>query len=98
METTYTVIPGDICLKIAAQFGITLEELYARNPQVNPQCTNLYPGQVLRIGRGPIGGFGGAGPVGAPGSFPSPFGGSMGPIAPAGGVPFPGAINNPAIG
>jgi hypothetical protein len=102
METTYTVVPGDICLKVAAQFGITLQELYARNPQVNPQCTNLYPGQALRIGRGPVEV---GGPSGASGSFRSPFGGQLGPVGQVGQVAagnapglFPGAMNNPALG
>lgn len=44
---TYTVKSGDIPETIAAQFGITTQELLAANPGVNP--TNLQVGQVLII-------------------------------------------------
>ena len=44
---TYTVKSGDIPETIAAQFGITTQELLAANPGVNPN--NLQVGQVLVI-------------------------------------------------
>jgi LysM repeat protein len=44
---TYTVQEGDIPGTIAAQFGITVEELLAANPGIDP--TNLQIGQVLNI-------------------------------------------------
>ncbi|KIK60809.1 carbohydrate-binding module family 50 protein [Collybiopsis luxurians FD-317 M1] len=47
--TSYTVQPGDICVNIASEFGITLEELLCANPAINPGCTNLQINQVLCI-------------------------------------------------
>jgi LysM repeat protein len=44
---TYTVQEGDIPMTIAAKFGITVEELLAANPGVDP--TGLHIGQVLVI-------------------------------------------------
>jgi LysM repeat protein len=44
---TYVVQSGDIPETIAAQFGITTQELLAANPGVNPN--NLQVGQVLVI-------------------------------------------------
>jgi LysM repeat protein len=44
---TYVVKSGDIPETIAAQFGITTQELLAANPGVNPN--NLQVGQVLVI-------------------------------------------------
>ncbi len=47
LGSTYTVQAGDIPETIAAQFGITVEELLAANPDVDPN--NLQIGQVLII-------------------------------------------------
>ena len=44
---TYIVKEGDIPVNIAAQFGITVEALFAANPGVT--ATNLQVGQVLII-------------------------------------------------
>lgn len=44
---TYTVQAGDIPVTIAEQFGITVEQLLAANPQLDPR--NLQVGDVLII-------------------------------------------------
>jgi LysM repeat protein len=44
---TYTVQSGDIPLTIAEQFGISVEELLAANPGLDP--TGLVVGQVIVI-------------------------------------------------
>lgn len=44
---TYAVKSGDIPATIAAQFGISVEDLLAANPGINP--TNLQIGDVLNI-------------------------------------------------
>ena len=44
---TYTVVEGDIPVTIAEKFGITVEELLAANPRLDP--TALRIGQVLII-------------------------------------------------
>lgn len=45
--TTYTVQRGEWLSQIARKFGITVQQLKAANPGINPNV--LYPGQVLRI-------------------------------------------------
>lgn len=45
--TTYTVQRGEWLAQIARKFGITVPQLLAANPGINPNV--LYPGQVLRI-------------------------------------------------
>lgn len=45
--TTYTVQRGEWFYQIARKFGISVAQLQAANPGVNPNA--LYPGQVLRI-------------------------------------------------
>ncbi len=44
---TYTVQLGDWLIKIANQFGVTVDDLRRANPGINPDL--LTPGQVLRI-------------------------------------------------
>ena len=44
---TYTVQDGDFPAKIAEKFGVTLEDLLAANPGINP--TNLHIGDVIVI-------------------------------------------------
>jgi len=44
---TYVVQDGDIPVKIAEKFGVTVEELLAANPSIDP--TNLHIGDVLII-------------------------------------------------
>ncbi|KAI8373204.1 uncharacterized protein BYT42DRAFT_579575 [Radiomyces spectabilis] len=46
-KKTYTVVPNDVCYKIADAFGITTSQLKKWNPSINPDCTNLYIGQSL---------------------------------------------------
>jgi LysM repeat protein len=46
----YTVKPGDTCGAIAAQFGITADQLIAENrATINQDCTNLHEGDELKI-------------------------------------------------
>ena len=46
--STYTVQPGDTLVKIAANFGISVEALEAANPQItNPELIQI--GQVINI-------------------------------------------------
>lgn len=47
--TTYTVLSGDTCGRIASQFDITVAELRAANILINAECTNIIPDQILRI-------------------------------------------------
>jgi LysM repeat protein len=51
---SYVVQEGDIPVTIAEKFGITVEELLAANPEVEP--TSLFIGQVLVIPPAPEGG------------------------------------------
>lgn len=45
--TTYVVQPGDFCDGLLSNFGINGTILYANNPQINSDCSNLYTGEVL---------------------------------------------------
>lgn len=47
IPNTYTVQQGEWFYQIARKFNITVAQLQAANPRVNPNF--LYPGQVLRI-------------------------------------------------
>lgn len=47
--TTYIVLSGDTCGRIAAQFEITVAQLRAENILINAECTNIIPDQILRI-------------------------------------------------
>jgi LysM repeat protein len=49
--TTYTVKSGDICIDIAAQNNLPLSKIFDLNPSINPNCTNLEPGQEIKIRR-----------------------------------------------
>ncbi|CDO76046.1 hypothetical protein BN946_scf184959.g4 [Trametes cinnabarina] len=40
---------GDSCAAIADDAGTTLDILLANNPNVNSDCTNIYPGEVNGI-------------------------------------------------
>jgi len=51
LVVTHTVQMGETLLRIANQYGITLNDLYALNPGVSPQF--LRAGRVLRVGLGP---------------------------------------------
>lgn len=48
---THTVEAGETLLGIAAKYGVTLNDIYALNPEVRPQF--LQVGQVLHIDLGP---------------------------------------------
>ncbi|ETW84901.1 hypothetical protein HETIRDRAFT_426061 [Heterobasidion irregulare TC 32-1] len=45
--TTHTVVSGDFCASIAGAAGIDASTLLANNPNVNSDCSNIYPGEVL---------------------------------------------------
>ena len=74
--TTYTVQQGEWFYEVARKFGVSVAQLQAANPGVNPNF--LYPGQVLNIP-----GSGAA----APTSIPS---GAMTPTPSSGVMPTPG--------
>lgn len=46
---TYTVAAGDSCDGIATSNGITFAQLRQLNPSIDANCTNIKPGQVLKI-------------------------------------------------
>ncbi|KAG8945534.1 hypothetical protein FRC04_000737 [Tulasnella sp. 424] len=48
-QTTYVVESGDYCWLIATNYGIDTETLLSNNPQVNSDCSNIYPGEVLCV-------------------------------------------------
>ncbi|KAJ3475888.1 hypothetical protein NLI96_g11528 [Meripilus lineatus] len=45
--STHTIVSGDFCFAIAQIAGIALDTLLANNPNVNQDCSNIYPGEVL---------------------------------------------------
>jgi LysM repeat protein len=47
-KTTYTVVSGDWCSKIWAQFGLTEGEFKGLNPGLNANC-DLNVGDVLCV-------------------------------------------------
>ena len=68
--SVYTVVEGDTCGAIAADFGIGLQALLDENPDIDEGCTNLAIGAELRIpaadpGAGGDGGGDGASATGA---------------------------------
>ncbi|RPD54489.1 hypothetical protein L226DRAFT_276516 [Lentinus tigrinus ALCF2SS1-7] len=46
-QVTHVVESGDNCAAIAQTAGTTLDILLANNPNVDSQCSNIYPGEVL---------------------------------------------------
>jgi hypothetical protein len=78
----YIVKEGDNCISIAALNGIGLEQLYAQNPQLNTDCSNLVPGMQLLLGIG-----GPASYTPTPGPSPTPT------IAPPTPTPFSGTTS-----
>ncbi|MXW24926.1 MAG: LysM peptidoglycan-binding domain-containing protein [Dehalococcoidia bacterium] len=47
--TTYVVQPGDVCWRIAEQFGISTTRLLEANPRIDDDCRNLRVGWDLEI-------------------------------------------------
>jgi hypothetical protein len=47
--TTHTVVAGDGCWQIANDAGTDLNTLFANNPNVAEDCSNIYPGEVLCV-------------------------------------------------
>ncbi|KIP05876.1 hypothetical protein PHLGIDRAFT_19580 [Phlebiopsis gigantea 11061_1 CR5-6] len=45
--TTYVVKSGDSCEQIVSNHGINSTILYANNPQIDVDCSNIYVGEVL---------------------------------------------------
>ncbi|KAH6873669.1 hypothetical protein BKA70DRAFT_1129908, partial [Coprinopsis sp. MPI-PUGE-AT-0042] len=37
---------GDTCTSLAAEAGITFSDILTNNPNVNPNCSNIFPGLV----------------------------------------------------
>ncbi len=60
--TTYVVQSGDVCWRIAEQFGISTTRLLEANPRIDDDCRNLRVGWELTI---PAGGAVGATPEAA---------------------------------
>ncbi len=48
----YIVQEGDNCISISLKTGVSLEQLYGQNPQLNPDCSNLLAGMQLLLGVG----------------------------------------------
>lgn len=48
-KKVYTVVKGDTCSWLETMYGMTQDTLHANNPQINPDCTNIYIGQVLCV-------------------------------------------------
>jgi len=46
-RTTTVVESGDVCVGIAAAAGIPLSLLLHNNPNVDSQCSNIFPNEVL---------------------------------------------------
>lgn len=46
---TYTVKAGDNCSSIADGNGVTVDQLRQLNPTIDAGCSNLQPGQVLKL-------------------------------------------------
>ncbi len=69
--TSYTVKSGDTCSGIAAVFGVALADLLKANRTIDQNCTNLRPGDVLKIPGTATGGTTGGGTAGTPTPKPS---------------------------
>lgn len=69
--TSYTVKSGDTCSGIAAEFGVALADLLKANRTIDQNCTNLRPGDVLKIPGTATGGTAGGGTASTPTPKPS---------------------------
>lgn len=47
--TVYTVAKGDTCDAIASAHNVNTTLIHENNPQINPDCTNIYIGEVLCV-------------------------------------------------
>jgi len=47
--TVYTVVLGDTCDAIAAAHNVNTTLLHENNPQIAPDCSNIYVGEVLCV-------------------------------------------------
>ncbi|CAD6564930.1 MAG: hypothetical protein TREMPRED_000404 [Tremellales sp. Tagirdzhanova-0007] len=45
----YTVVSNDTCAWIEEMYGMSNSTLYSNNPQINPDCSNIYVGEVLCV-------------------------------------------------
>lgn len=45
-STVIVIQSGDLCTSIAQNAGIPLSTLLSNNPNVNSDCSNIYPGEV----------------------------------------------------
>ena len=43
------VVGGDTCDAVAAAHNVNTTLLHENNPQINPECTNIYVGEVLCV-------------------------------------------------
>jgi hypothetical protein len=48
-QTTYLVTAEDICETVVAKNNINSTMLMVNNPNINDDCTNIYPGEVLCV-------------------------------------------------
>lgn len=51
--TWYTVTQGEYCYKLAESHGITLDQFYAMNPDVDSNCSNLWSGNSYCVSNTP---------------------------------------------
>lgn len=49
----YTVTEGEYCYKLAESHGLSLDQFYAMNPDVDSNCTNLWSGNQYCISTTP---------------------------------------------
>ena len=45
-DTTHVIVSGDFCASVADTAGIDMNTLLANNPNVNSDCSNIYPDEV----------------------------------------------------
>jgi hypothetical protein len=75
----YIVQAGDNCISISLKTGVSLEQLYGQNPNLNTDCSNLVAGMELLLGIGGPSAF-----TPTPGPSPTPT------LAPPTPTPFAG--------
>jgi len=47
--TVYTIVADDTCEGIAAAHNVNTTILHENNPQIDPECSNIYIGEVLCV-------------------------------------------------